>query len=259
MFRWNGTDVSNIIKDAEIREGRGEKRKYWNVILGENVETVIVKNSSHTVACLMDELKPVFGLEKIGTHWVKLHGKIYILFRPERDRDGQILEELTLDDYKYDKAIVREVQKIFLFREILGVTQNMEKNVILRIRGLYIQPLSFYESNLKPSQAGKVLSNIILDKWFKDVDLDQAVADFFHITSIEEINGILLPLRQHLEEVVDRTDPSSIMYVDEICSRIRSRLQSSLTFEKDEKIERDGINEFEKDEFEKNEEKEEGV
>ena len=121
------------------------------------------------------------------------------------------------------------MRKIFLFREIVGVPRNTEKNVILRIKGLYVQPISFYESNLNPKSDGKVLSNIILDKWFKDVDLDKAVSELFPITSIEQINEILLPLEQKITEIVERTDPSSVMFVGEILSRIRHRFQSFLS------------------------------
>ena len=244
MFRWDGSDVTEFIKDetTHIHEAQSEKRMYWIIERENEIETVLAKTSTHTFACLVDELKPVFGLEKMGTHWVKLHGKIYILFKPEKDRKNVILEELTLNEYKndkndkhknheykYDKNFEREIRKIFLFREIVGVPRNTEKNVILRIKGLYVQPISFYEANLKPDNSGKVLSNIILDRWFKDVDLDKAVADFFQITSIERINDVLLPLHQKLEEIVKRTGPSSVMYVDEILSRIRHRLQSFLS------------------------------
>lgn len=235
MFKWDGSDLTEFIKDEAIKihEAKSEKRMYW-IIENEKgkereKEEVLVKSSAHTFACLVDELKPVFGLEKVGTHWVKLYGKIYILFKPEKNRKNVLIEELTLNDYKYDKNLEKEIQKIFLFREIVGVPRTTEKNVILRIKGLYVQPISFYESNLKPNNSGKVLSNIILDKWFKDVDLDKAVAEFFKIQSIEQINDVLLPLHQKLEEIVKRTGPSSVMYVDEILSRIRHRLQSFLS------------------------------
>jgi hypothetical protein len=231
MFKWDGSDVSELIKDAgtKVHEAWTEKRMYWIIEREKEKEIVIVKKSSHIFACMIDELKPVFGLEKIGTHWVKIHSKIYILFKPEKDRKGEIIEELTLNEYKYDKNLENEIQKIFLFREIVGVPRNTEKNVILRMKGLYVQPLSFYESNLSPKGSGKVLSNLVLDKWFKNTDLDEAVCKFMGITSIEQINEILLPLHKKLEDVIQRTDPTSIMYVDEILSRLRHRFQSFLS------------------------------
>ena len=231
MFKWDGSEVTELIKDetTKVHEARSEKRMYWIIEKGDEKETVLVKSSSHTFACLVDELKPVFGLEKVGTHWAKIHGKTYILFKPEKDRKNVILEELTLSEYKYDKNLEKEIQKIFLFREIVGVPRNTEKNIILRVKGLYVQPISFYEANLNPRIDGKVLSNIILDRWFKDVDLDKAVSELFQITSIEQINDILLPLEQKLREIIERTDPSSVMFVGEILSRVRHRLQSFLS------------------------------
>ena len=61
------------------------------------------------------------------------------------------------------------------------------------------------------------------------MDLDKAVSELFPITSIEQINEILLPLEQKITEIVERTDPSSVMFVGEILSRIRHRFQSFLS------------------------------
>ncbi len=230
MFKWDGSNVTDLLRDENttIYEGKNEKKKYWIVKTKEMLETIGVKTSAHMTPALIDEMKPIFNLDKVGTHWGKLNNKIYILFPLEKNKDS-ILEELTLDKYKYDKNIEREIRKIFLFREVLGVTQNCEKSIILRKKNLYIQPISFYESNIRPSTSGKVLSNLILEKWFIGKDLDKAVCEFFNIDDLENINNILLPLKDKLESVINRVDPNSIMYVDEILSRIRSRLQFILS------------------------------
>ena len=230
MFDWDGSDITDLLKNENttIYEGKNEKKKYWIIENEDITETVGVKSSSHMTPSLIDELKPIFNLEKVGTHWGKLNGKIYILFSLEREKN-EILQELTLDKYKYDKRLEKEIRKIFLFRELLGVSQNFEKDIILRKKNLYIQPISFHEANIKPSTSGKVLSNLILEKWFIEKDLDQAVCEFFEIDNLENVNNVLLPLKDKLEKVITRVDPNSIMYVDEILSRIRSRLQFILS------------------------------
>lgn len=58
----------------------------WNGTYLESVSalppTTIVKGSKSTDACLIDELKPVFGLTKMGTHHSRLKGKTIILSQP---------------------------------------------------------------------------------------------------------------------------------------------------------------------------------
>lgn len=238
MFKWDGTNITDFINRKEIKIYKGEyenennnnKKTYWYIENTENgeEEIVLVRNSLNILPCLIDELKTVFHIEKIGTQWLKLHGKIYIISRVETE-NGEVLDEITLDQYKYDKNIEKEVRKIFLFRELLGLTMNFEKSIILRKKHLYIQPISFYETNMKPGDTGKVLPGTILDKWFKKIDLDTATCNFFNIDKIENMNEILLEFKGKLEQVFNRVDPNSVMNIDEIVTRIRSRLQFILS------------------------------
>ena len=253
MFKWDGSDITEFIKKKEVKiyEGENNNKTYWIIEdTSENnnrKEVVLVRSSQNILPCLIDELKNIFNLVKIGTHWLKLHSKIYIILKTLVEKGGEekekeekektekekteeaILDELTLDHYKYDKNIETEVQKIFLFRELLGLTMNFEKNIILRKYQLHIQPISFYEANMKPGNSGKVLPGTVLDKWFKKTDLDTATCKFFNIDKIENMNEVLLELKGKLEETFLRVDPSSIMNVDEILTRIRSRLQFILS------------------------------
>lgn len=239
MFKWDGSDITEFIKKKEVKiyEGENNNKTYWiiedtNSLNESNREIVLVRSALNILPCLIDELKNIFGLEKIGTQWLKLHGKIYIIFQTLVDKEGKndaILDEITLDHYKYDKNIEIEVQKIFLFREMLGLTMNFEKNIILRKYPLYIQPISFYEANMKPGSSGKVLPETVLDKWFKNTDLDSATCKFFNIDKIENMNEVLLELKGKLEKTFNRVDPTSIMNIDEILTRIRCRLQFNLS------------------------------
>jgi hypothetical protein len=226
MFKWNGSNISDFIKDEKtiIEEGKYKNNVYWK-IKHENMEEICLKrNSTTSMGCLIDELKPAFGLEKIGTHWFKFKGKTMIIFKPIIEK-GFVVEELTLDQITYKNGLETEVRRIFLFREILGISQNYEKNIVLRKKGFFIKPVSFYEANMNPSHSGKVIPDTILDKWFKKTDLDEAVQKFFNVNKLEDINKTLLDLKNKLVDIFNRVDPNAITNLDEILSRIRSRLQ----------------------------------
>lgn len=226
MFKWDGSDISDFIKDPKtvIEEGGYKKNVYWKIKHGNNEEICLKRNSSSNMACLIDEMKPVFGLEKIGTHWFKFKAKTVIIFKIVME-NGSILEEITLDQISHKKELATEVRRIFLFREMLGTSSNFEKNIILRKKGYYIKPVSFYEPNMNPSHHGKVIPDTILEKWFKDTDLDEATKIFFNIDKLENINKILLDLKKKLLDIFNRIDMNAITNLDEIISRIRSRLQ----------------------------------
>ncbi len=118
-----------------------------------------------------------------------------------------------------------EVQKIFLFRELLGTSRNFESSIVLRKRGISYYPISFYEPNMNPNHHGKVIPDTILNKWFGNESLDEKVKSFFKIEKLEDINFVLSEFRKELLKVFNRVDPNSITYLDETISRIRSRLQ----------------------------------
>ena len=225
MFKWNGSDISTFIYDNKtiIEEGLYKKNIYWKIKNEENTE-ICLKRNGNSLACLIDEMKPIFDLEKIGTHWFKFKGKNIILLKP-KIKNEIIVEELTLDQIEYRKDLENEVQKIFLFRELLGTSRNYESSIILRKNKFFIKPISFYEPNMNPSLNGKVIPDTILDKWFKNTDLDRMVKDFFKVEKFEDINKVLLDFRNKLNIIVERVDPNAITNLDEIISRIRSRLQ----------------------------------
>lgn len=228
MFNWDGSNVTNFIENVIIQEGKYNKRKYWKIIKGDDYEICLVKTSPNTFPCLIDELKPVFNLEKIGTHWFKFKSKTMILLRLI-NKDNTVLEELTLDKIKlsldkikFNKYLQHEVQKIFIFRELLGMTANFEKSIILRNKGLYIKPISFNDTNMAPYSEGKVIPETIIKKWFNDGDLNEAVLKMF---GSENINLVLLKLKSDLEKICLRVNKDLIINIDEILTRIRARMQ----------------------------------
>ena len=229
MFKWDGSDVTDFINNEKtfIREAEYKKITYWVIINEKERETCSVKPTTSLLSCLIDEMKPIFGLEKIGTHWFKFKGKNMLMHKLEIV-DGCILEELTLKDVKYNEKLEPEVQKIFIFREILGMSKSFESSIVLRNKKFFIKPVSFYEPNMVPSKKSNVLPNTILDKWFSKTSVDKVVLKMFKLDKIENLTSVLLELKTKLDKIVERVNPDAVTNIDEILSRIRTRLQSIL-------------------------------
>lgn len=226
MFKWDGSEISDFINDKKtiIEEGNYECNTYWQITCEEIKEICIARSTKCTLACLIDEIKPIFGLEKMGTHWAKFKNKKYILIKPEIIK-GIIIKEITLNQINYNRRIEKDVQKIFIFRELLGMSKNFETSIVLRKKGLEIKAISYYEPNMTPSNSGKVLPNTVLEKWFKNTSIDLEVKKMFNIEKLDNINYVLFELRGKLEKIFYRLDPESVTNLDEILSRVRSRLQ----------------------------------
>ena len=219
---WDGTEIS--LNDFTIRKAIYEKYTYWVLIKDKIKDYCIMRYSTHTLSCLIDELKPIFKIEKNGTHWAKHIGKIVILTRVNVI-NNVIIEDLSLSEIKYRESIVFDIQKIFLFREILGITRSWEKNIMLRKQGLDVIILSFYEPNMSPGNRDKVIPDTVLDKWFPDTNLDEVIKKIFGISKSSEVTNLIHELRIQMLQIFNRVGKNAINNIDEILFRIGSRLQ----------------------------------
>ncbi len=243
MFKWDGTDVTNIIVRSDIYEAEYGKHKYW-VIKNKNndkmntvetnipkmdlTETCLVRTAKSTSPCLIDELKPVFGLQKLGTHWCKQGGKTRILVRCVKTAEGYIKQELRLDQVEVCPPLLKlQVQEVFAFRELLGVTCSYSSSVIIREGRNSVYPISFYEPNMLITDK-KTIPFTVLEKWFTNSSIDIVVKRLCKIHTIDKLGMVLHNLRGRIESVIERVDRRAITYKACIMNRITERLQTTL-------------------------------
>lgn len=224
IFKWDGSDVTELVKESLIEEGSYEKNTYWKLTHKDILEYCIVRQSGTTIPCLIDELKPIFNMHKIGTHWIRYRGKKLILLRLIV-KDEIIIQDITLDKIKFRQSLSHEVQKIFVFRELLGLSRSWESSIILRERNHFMRPMSFYEPNMTPASEEKVIPNTVLEKWFKNTSLDDVVKKLLKVEKLEDIPKTIHNLRTKMETVVNRVNKDEITHIDEILKRINNRLQ----------------------------------
>lgn len=239
MLQWNGSEITELLTKAKIQEGIYHKTVYWKLTwrsrnkktkrIREISEYCIVKNLTHgLLPCLMDEIKPLFGLHKIGTHWAKHSSKKYLLLRVKTDQDDRIIYDLSLDRFEWNSHIAPEVKKIFAFRELLGMSKSYESSIIVRINHVSVHVISFYDPNMEPSSHNAVIPKTVLEKWFTDTTVDQEIQKLVGIDTLEQLGEKLFFWRQGLVKIVERCDPESILLIDEMLSRISARLQHCL-------------------------------
>lgn len=234
MFKWDGTDITELISKCDIYGAKFNRLKYW-VIQHTNhesgkasEETCIVKSSKNSLSCLADELKPVFGLPKLGTHWCRLNAKTYILVKCNRTTEGYIKEEITLNMIDVSTSLLKlQIQEVFAFRELLGVTCSFESSIVIREGKSGYYPISFQEPSMATGDS-KVIPFTILDKWFDDTSMDIVVKRLCRINNIERLSTVLHELRNQIEYIIERVDRRMITYKNCIINRITERLQTTL-------------------------------
>lgn len=207
-FKWDGSyigEVQHLIKSYE------RINKYVRVEF-ENVSAYAFKYENKI--CLMaDEIKPLFGLVKIGRHHAKWTNKDILLCKIEG-------EENVLDGLSDIK--IEEIQKSYIFRWALGFSSYGDD--ILRIRkyksGIktvtsYIE--CEYDYNPKNKFCSKITKSVI-EKWFYDIAIiDSLIKSMFKREDLPE-------LRNKLDSIIRKIDPSHILWVTCIIFRIQSYL-----------------------------------
>ena len=233
MFKWDGSNVTNLITQSNIYEAEYRKNKYWVIEhTDENgnkqVEICIIRSCKSSIPCLIDELKPVFGLQKMGTHWCKQAGKNKILIKCVKTPEGYIKEEITLNQVEVITFLLKlQVQEIFAFRELLGVTCSYGSSIIVRETRNNVYPISFYEPNMLTVDK-KIIPFTVLDKWFEDTSIDIVVKRLCKIHKIENLGTVLHNFRNKIEKIIERVDRNAITYKSCIMNRITERLQTTL-------------------------------
>lgn len=207
-MNWDGSyigQIENIIKSYEIID------KYVKVNF-ENVSAYAFKYENK-IPLIADEIKPLFGLVKIGRHHALWGTKDVLLCKIE----GVEMSVDTSSDIQ-----IEEIQRSYVFRLVLGFSSYGDD--ILRVRKYrsgvktvtsYIESEYTYEP--KHKYCSKITKSVI-SKWFYDVTIvDKLIKSMF---KREE-----LPiLRNKIDEIIKRIDPSQILWVTCLIFRIQSYL-----------------------------------
>ncbi len=246
MFLWDGSEITHFLKQPfiKIRSALSDNFVYWTIENLENdvYDIVRVRTASTNHSCLIDEIKPLFNLHKIGTHWAHLDGKTFIFSKclhTVKNGYSTIKEDTILHDIGYMDELRTEVQNIFIFRELLGICKNTEKNIIIREEKNIIKVIGCDEPDLKPFRKKKCISDAMLQKWFSDShncntsyddesedSIDILTEKFLGVANLtmEEKTAKVLHLLNELQYTINRVCKNLITFADEITTRIRSRI-----------------------------------
>lgn len=231
MFEWNGTNITDILLKCNIYSATFNKITYWMINTDEDKTYICRSRSSvSNFACLIDEIKEIFGLSKIGTHWCVIRNKTYILTKCLFSDNGCVKEDIHLNELKEEDItdiLKLQVQEIFTFRKLLGVTCTYDSSIIVRKGTCGYYPISFYEPNMK-MENDKTIPGTVLKKWFSDTTIDEVVKRICKIQKLDQITDVVFRIGYKLEEIIERVDRKSINHKNYILERITQRLQTTL-------------------------------
>lgn len=246
LLRWDGSYLGKIDKKCQIKKYKCNKTEYWKFnILGNKIKA-IVKKIKDKGPCIYDEMKVLFGLEKIGTHSFRHKSFLYIIYKPFID-NGKVKYEYTLkelkeqleelpDKYNFTKTkkFIDQMKRIYTYRNILGTNCNYDSSIIIRrthrdIYGNYIRyPVSFHEPLIEFKYEG-ILSNEIYKRWFYSENYEteepyQVSKRMFNINTRDDILDATCDFRNRMQEIIYRIDSDFIQLDFYIIERLTEHL-----------------------------------
>lgn len=221
-FKWDGSYLG-ILSSENILTTVRTNVTYCRISYKGCETTCILRWIKNSLPCLIDEIKPLFGLEKLGTHWAHYKSKCVMLIQ----YNGSPYYPLKDIKSKYphildDKSFRYRIQQIYVFREILQLSQSNDSSIRILISGQNFIPVSFTDSSISYNRIQ--LPKTVIKSWFHISEPSSILLKMFPIThqiQISEFSSQLLGNIQHLSL---RIDPDTIGYASCISDTITLRL-----------------------------------
>jgi hypothetical protein len=178
------------------------------------------KNAS--LRCLLDELKPLFGLEKIGTHHLRLGGRSCIMYR------------LLFSDQRVDNILCNEISEAFkesmkrliAFRTLFSITETYNSSFYVRLKeGQPSYALSVHEPRMLIDQCVVYPSENYLHQWLDGEDIKAVIHTLLPYREGETLIQVLTRLQGKVEACIEKVDSQYIWMSSFLVSKI-SKLYS---------------------------------
>lgn len=214
-------------------------QEYWYTTIKNVGQWVAVKPLKNMLPIIIDELKPLFGLTKIGTHIATVSGHNYIIFRQNEQyqKDVRPFRDLRLSEAPRDmtnNGLFRQlVQYTYCFRMIIGVTCCFDRNIVIRKQNNWDMPISTGENNVNFQKHR--ISKTTLNKWYGEVRPDFVLQTMLNLdeSSPEEVSATLSKLRSKIEATIMRVDKNEIWMSAYVMERVQKASEARVWERKD--------------------------
>ena len=235
---WDGTYLGKLCKEMIIDKRKTNQGTYWKIRFHSVTTWCLVKKSmdKSVEQCIIDEIKPLFKLRKLGTNWAFKNQTKYVLINPykiESDGFQQLKDYPTLSKLKLqsnqNQDTIKSIQKIYAFRLALGIKNHNKQMISLKSgnnnpRQFYL--ICFNARSFEKSLNKNVLNKSIFEKYFHSnnnsdsVDPGMIIKKILDIKSDNELPKKMFHLRNIIRNIINRIDPDSILILETMMFRL---------------------------------------
>jgi len=205
---WDGSHLGNLMISS-WRYHRG------HVVVQLGMEEAICNRFDSSISLIADELKPIFGLPKLGRHRGLWADREVILTRLETQEEDSL--DCFIDEtVMLDEALEEGVRRAYAFRWILGMPSNWTSSLWLRGNAIYSyrEVRTSYDSD---DPRGATLPQKCITRWFGEWSgVDRAIRMMLFGRQLAE-------LRLQMDPIIRRLDPGQISWLNQILRRVQQR------------------------------------
>lgn len=192
--------------------------------------------SKSVFPCIVEELKPIFGLARRGIHRITIDKREYILYYVPITVDGKLVWDIPLNrlhaqhSVRTDPLFRYEVQKIIAFCDLLALTNTNESHILIRPgAGDAYVPINSNENSTsiirQPHNDFSIISKVLFIRWFgEDTPIDSVVKDMVRYSTGDNLTVTANKIREQLHQAITKYDRSLSWYVQFIFDRVSRHL-----------------------------------
>ena len=246
-IKWDCSHLGSFKVDIITDTWEWEKTKYHRLeipIKGKRfVVFCILKEARNKFPCIVEKIKPLFGLEQAKIHTLRLGGSLKIMYHVPFDTDRLLVWETPVRWLEKDSPLLsddcfrREVRSNLAFCEILSLKATASVNIRIRNYGNKFVPFITNISGTSSESTDvkcSVMSAPLCAEWFEEesyidtvcrmMDVNDDVKGVVDQGSEINISSVTTKLYWDIYEIIGEVDGRYAWFSKYIMDRVSSCL-----------------------------------
>ena len=207
---------------------------YRGITLPNGIIYCTTVRTQDLFACIVEDIKPLFGLTRRGIHRITLNGFEYLLYYVPISLKNEIIWETPLNhldarhELRKDPKFRAQVQRMIAFCDIMALCGTTESHIGIRpaANREYVL-INTNETNThikKDTQYDySIITKTLFAKWFgEDTSIHDVVKCMLHHTG--NVNITASKLRSEIQNIIKKYDNNLIWYAAFIVDRASRHL-----------------------------------
>jgi len=229
LLLWDGSYLGNFPRTCIKAKITVKNGFVFQIIKTDTFATrcILKRPRDASIPCILDELKVCFGLTKLGTHRIKISGRMYVMYKctlndipltkvPKTRITSHVEAEMRrLIAYRFLMCISHTQNTSFLIRKNTGSDNNdIDKDDNAFTPYSLIEPQTFIDQRtVDPSET-------FLKRWFGEKDFHKDVMKVIPKKICEDWTSFLYRFRPIIEDTIERVDSQYVWITAHLVEKI---------------------------------------